>query len=86
MKEFATPAALKLIRREKPGERPSGSLENYFPPMFCEDDEVIFCTTDEREDFEEQKEIALTSERIDDQFDYDALVRFLTEDYQLQEI
>lgn len=85
MKEFATPEALKLIlrsldNRDNPVER---DLEDYSPP---DESEQVFCTTREREEFEEEKQIALTEDVISDQRDYDDLVRFLVENYELKEI
>jgi hypothetical protein len=61
----------------------SSTLENYYSP---DQAEQVYCTTREREDFEQENEIALTQDVIEDQRDYDTLVRYLAEDCGLQRV
>jgi hypothetical protein len=80
MNTFQTPVAAAL-RGADDANGPDERLEDYYSP---DQTERVFCTTEEREDFEQCCEIALTADVIEDQADYDALVRFLTETYELR--
>lgn len=81
MKSFATKDALPLLDLAFEGPEPS-NLENYLPPS---QNENIFCTTQEREDYEEYAEVAFTEDVISDQADYDNFVRYLAEQCNLTE-
>ncbi len=81
MTTFATPDAAKLLAAQDRDSPQADTLENYYNPS---ESEEVYCTTQEREDFEQYCEIALTADVLDDQSDYDALVRFLTETYELK--
>ena len=61
--QFATKEARKLIRKDRPGERPyCDALENYLSPA---QEIEIFCTTQEREDFEiDHKECTIDADVI----------------------
>lgn len=76
---LTTKAASKLYR--SPDKRPSDKLESYFSPA---QEIEIACTTQEREDFETENEIALTADVIEDKRDFEALVRYLTANCKLK--
>ena len=80
MNTFATPDAAKLLAAQDRDSGQPETLEVYYNPS---EQEEVYCTTEEREDFEQYTELALTADVLDDQSDYDALVRFLTETYEL---
>jgi hypothetical protein len=80
MPTFVTPDAAALLAAEDRDTGRDEKLENYYPP---DESEEVFCTTEEREDFEQYCEIALGEDVISDRSDYDALVRFLVETYAL---
>lgn len=82
MKEFATPDAAALCAADDGSSGPSDQLEWYYSP---DQAEKVYCTTGEREDFEQYTEIALTADVIEDRGDYDALVRFLVNEYSLED-
>ena len=80
---FITEAAQDLLDRS-PDRMDVGdpeTIERYYSPNEAEE---IVCTTDEREDFEQWAEIALTADVIDHQRDYDQFVRFLSDEYGLK--
>lgn len=82
MKRFVTTDADQLLADAFEDGSPE-TLENYYSPA---QDEEVYCTTDEREDFEQYHEITLTADVIGDQRDYDMFVRFLVENYGLREV
>jgi hypothetical protein len=82
-KEFATPGAAEMMAKVDRDHGPDNDLEDYYSP---DQKEQVYCTTEEREDFEQFTEIALTADVIEDQRDYDSLVRFLAEHYDLKEV
>jgi len=81
MKQYRTKAALPLLDAAFEGREPD-TLETYFSPA---QGETVYCTTQEREDFELQHQIALTQDVIEDQRDYDEFVRYLATDCELGE-
>ena len=80
-KDFATPDAKPLVMQAMDG-RESDQLEYFLSP---DQSEKVYCTTDEREAFEQDAEIALDQDVIEDQSDYDSLVRYLSEQCGLEE-
>src|SRR5262245_16306665 len=78
---FETKAAAKLFRKQRRDEPRNRNLEEYYSPA----QEIgVFCTTDEREDFERASEIALTADVIDDSRHFEVLLTFLQENYGLK--
>jgi hypothetical protein len=82
-KEFATPEAAAMLAIQDESSPHDKRLEHYYNE---EQTEVIWCTTDEREEFEEYAEVALTADVIEDWRDYDAFVRYLSENHALGEM
>ena len=86
MKTFVTKDATKMYDDSFDGP-PSARLEEYFPGNWITErgdgEEKVYCTTEERESFETEMEIALTADVIEDPRDYDEFVRYLVENYEL---
>ena len=79
-KWFATPEALPMMFERN---RREPELERYYSPN---ETEGVACTTSEREAFEQDNAIALTSDVVPDQGDFDSLVRYLAEYCDLEEV
>lgn len=82
MDTFATTAAQKLMTFSHDAP-PHRDLEDYLNPSQTE---TIYCTTQEREDFENEHELAFTQDVIEDESDYDTFVRHLAEHCNLQRL
>lgn len=86
MNTFVTKDAMRLYEDSFDGP-PSHRLEDYYPGDWIlargDGDQKIYCTTEEREDFERETEIALTADVIENPRDYDEFVRYLTENCDL---
>ena len=82
--ELATLEARRRLRREDRDHPRADDLENYLSP--CLEIEV-FCTTQEREDFEMETDISFSADVIDRAEEFDRLVTFLAQDsYKLKRI
>ena len=84
MDTFVTKEAKPLFDKSLDRDHaPPNELEEYFNPAQTEQ---VYCTTQEREDYESDAEVAFTEDVISDQNDYDNFVRHLSEDCGLERV
>ena len=74
---FASKEARALLARERPDRRPSDKLAYVMSP---DQTEKVYLAADELEEYETANEVAFTSDVIEDRSEYDALVRWLSEE------